>query len=496
MTPQAPFMVHARILPDKREDLEKLLASMNQTAAPGSAEPLNPLVPFGEFGTLHFARFVIMEDKTLGDFEFWDLPVPETDVSLVFLGDCDGPADDMLAAFAENDRAAKGLRAIFAHCDGFEKSPDLLSWMRVNSVAPAANYVNWIGRTVVQVRKEAALRARLQGELAAYVAAHPDAGEDPHHLHQHLRSFAEQHSDLIPARTRTPLGWWLSNALHYAILPFLLVLPWPIMLACSSVSPFWLIWVVPPFLLLALVVFVWLTCVARATFALLVALGLMLLPFFILFPLLLVWVGVPVALFLVVLRCYEKSEPNVIPPPTLEHDIALARCEDHNITNQYSLMSCVKPSAFRRAMFVVVLWLTNYGSRHIYNRGYLARIQTIHFARWVTIDGNTRAFFYSNYDGSHQAYMDDFINKVGWGLNIVFSHGFGYPRTNWLVMDGAADEQRFKDANRRHQIATQAWYNAYPGLTALDLARNTRVRKGLQRGWMRKAAIRTWLRDL
>jgi hypothetical protein len=92
--------------------------------------------------------------------------------------------------------------------------------------------------------------------------------------------------------------------------------------------------------------------------------------------------------------------------------------------------------------------------------------------------------------------MDDFINKLGWGLNLMFSHGFGYPRTNWLVLDGASDEQRFKDANRRHQIATQVWYNAYPGLTALDLARNTRVRKGLQRRWMRKAAIRAWLRDL
>jgi hypothetical protein len=147
-------------------------------------------------------------------------------------------------------------------------------------------------------------------------------------------------------------------------------------------------------------------------------------------------------------------------------------------------------------MFAVVLWVTNWGSRHIYNRGYLARIQTIHSARWFVLDGKRRAFFFTNYDGSHQAYMDDFINKVGWGLNIMFSHGCGYPRTNWLVLDGAADEQRFKDTNRRHQIATQVWYNAYPGLSALDLARNTRVRKGLQRRWMRKAAIRAWLRDL
>ena len=92
--------------------------------------------------------------------------------------------------------------------------------------------------------------------------------------------------------------------------------------------------------------------------------------------------------------------------------------------------------------------------------------------------------------------MDDFINKVGWGLNVVFSNGFGYPRTNWLFCDGAKNELRFKDTNRRHQIATQTWYKAYPGLTAFDLARNTRVREGIERRAMSDDEIRTWLRDL
>jgi hypothetical protein len=92
--------------------------------------------------------------------------------------------------------------------------------------------------------------------------------------------------------------------------------------------------------------------------------------------------------------------------------------------------------------------------------------------------------------------MDDFINKVGWGLNIIFSNFVGYPRTRWFVYDGAMIELRFKDTNRRHQIPTQVWYKAYPGLTAFDLARNTRIREGLQRRWMSEAKIRAWLRDL
>jgi hypothetical protein len=92
--------------------------------------------------------------------------------------------------------------------------------------------------------------------------------------------------------------------------------------------------------------------------------------------------------------------------------------------------------------------------------------------------------------------MDDFINKVGWGLNLVFSNGVAYPRTHWLVRDGSKCEQQFKYTLRRHQLPTEVWYKAYPGLTAFDIARNTRVRKGAERRSMTDAEIRGWLQDL
>ena len=59
----------------------------------------------------------------------------------------------------------------------------------------------------------------------------------------------------------------------------------------------------------------------------------------------------------------------------------------------------------------------------------------------------------------------------------VFSNGIGYPRTNWLVLDGCDDEQKYKKFLRRHTFPTQVWYKAYPGLTAIDLERNTRIRR-------------------
>ncbi|HLZ10472.1 MAG TPA: hypothetical protein VKT80_17940, partial [Chloroflexota bacterium] len=122
----------------------------------------------------------------------------------------------------------------------------------------------------------------------------------------------------------------------------------------------------------------------------------------------------------------------------------------------------------------------------------LAGVKTIHFARWVPIDGDRRVLFASYYDGSLESYMDDFIDKEAWGLNAVFSNGVGYPRTNWLVLDGAKDEQAFKDFLRSHQTPTPVWYSAYDRLTTLNIEKNAKIRAGLY-GSLTDSQIREWL---
>jgi hypothetical protein len=91
--------------------------------------------------------------------------------------------------------------------------------------------------------------------------------------------------------------------------------------------------------------------------------------------------------------------------------------------------------------------------------------------------------------------MDDFIDKVAWGLNAVFSNGVGYPKTNWLILNGAKNEQAFKNYIRVHQIATQVWYSAYDRLTALNIANNASIRAGLYRA-MSETEAEEWLRLL
>ena len=58
--------------------------------------------------------------------------------------------------------------------------------------------------------------------------------------------------------------------------------------------------------------------------------------------------------------------------------------------------------------------------------------------------------------------MDDFIDKVAWGLNAAFSNGYGFPKTRWLFFDGARDELAFKQFLRSHQHPTEVWFSAYP----------------------------------
>ena len=178
--------------------------------------------------------------------------------------------------------------------------------------------------------------------------------------------------------------------------------------------------------------------------------------------------------------CSREQILNFARPSTRDTRRNSRAGEDHDVTNQFSAMGSLKPGLVRLLTTVGVLSTVDYAARHIVRPGRLGRIRTIHFARWVFLDGTKRMIFCSNYDGSVESYMDDFINKTGFGLNASFSNGIGYPTTNWLVLDGCGDERKYVEYLRRHTLPTQVWYKAYPGLTAIDLERNGRIRQGLE----------------
>jgi hypothetical protein len=271
--------------------------------------------------------------------------------------------------------------------------------------------------------------ARLRTELVKYLANTPEVANRPAlQLHAKLREYV-QASGIMPAPPpATPAGWWIRNKLHAILMA--------------------------PVLLVALTL----------------------------------WGAV----ILIALRSHEKADPVIAPPPDPAHARKLADLEDHEYTNQFSAMGSLKPGLFRRWTAILLLAVINYTTRHLYNKGRLARVHTIHFARWVFIDNKKRLLFASNYDGSLESYMDDFINKVAFGLNVVFSNGVGYPSARWLLLDGAKDEQKFKHFIRRHELATEVWYNGHAGLGANDLRRNTAIRQGLEAQTLTETQASEW----
>jgi hypothetical protein len=197
----------------------------------------------------------------------------------------------------------------------------------------------------------------------------------------------------------------------------------------------------------------------------------------------------------VLLRIHERRDPapHVKAPPELTEK--LAALEDHHVHNPFTALGLVKPGLFRMITIFGVLYGIDYATRHVFNRGNLAGVKTIHFARWVFLDDRRRVVFASNYDGSLESYMDDFIDKIAWGLNVVFSNGYGYPRASWLVFDGAQDELAFKDYLRLHQVPTHVWYSAYGDLTCANIGNNARIRAGLC-GEPDREATGEWVRAL
>jgi hypothetical protein len=432
MIPQDNFIVLGQIPPDRVDGLRSLLTTMNLANCPGVADPANALVPFGAFETIHYARFVVLADNTLADRAAYPGLPRDEPTHLCFMVDCDGEADQLLARMAKE---AGGLRQVLSHCEDFDGSTDLLAWLRAHRVKPMASYVNWVGRSVVQVREEARLHQLLRDALSRSEA------REPQRLFAELRQSVSA-APLTPVPP-TPHGWRIRNLTH-------LLLPLLVAGACLVLFP-------------------------------VMTIGLL---------------AIAVLLFVIALRQHELADPIVPQPYEAEKIARLRRGEDHDVTNQYTAMGSIKPGRFRLWTEIVILYGLDFVARHIFTRGSIGRIGTIHFAHWVFLDQRRRGFFCSNYDGGHEAYMDDFINKAGFGLNLSFSSFIAYPTTDWLVARGAWFEQEFKRFQRHHQIPTDVWYKAYPGLTARDLARNSRIRNGIEKPAMSDDEIRRWLAEI
>jgi hypothetical protein len=220
----------------------------------------------------------------------------------------------------------------------------------------------------------------------------------------------------------------------------------------------------------------WATLVATLLLALFLALAL--------FPLFI--------LYVIALRRSERADRAHIPPPDHAHVGGLAAREDRIVQNHMTNLRYVKAGRLRRLTLRLVLLAVNLVAR-VSTHGQLVGLRSLHFAHWVMIDGGRRLLFLTNYDGSWENYLDDFIDRIAVGLTAIWSNTINFPRARFLVFGGAKDGARFKATARESQFYTNVWYSAYPGLTVQAIDNNSAIREDLFTP-LGEAQTRAWLR--
>lgn len=183
--------------------------------------------------------------------------------------------------------------------------------------------------------------------------------------------------------------------------------------------------------------------------------------------------------FVIVLRAYERKDSSEL-KTTDDMPTGLSEKENFTAQNQVTHIVEVKPGSFRRCLLRVVLWTIDLLARKCFIDGSLGGIASIHYARWILIDDARRLLFFSNYDGSWERYLGDFIDLANIGLTGLWSNTAGFPKTRYLICGGAKDEEQFKQWGRNRQVPTQVWYSAHPNESVRNILDNAAIRADLE----------------
>jgi Dyp-type peroxidase family len=179
----------------------------------------------------------------------------------------------------------------------------------------------------------------------------------------------------------------------------------------------------------------------------------------------------------------EASDAPDTRDPDLARRLAIAAAENAPGHEQSHIISCsdFKPGPLRRLTFAFAMWGIKVFATHYTRSGFILTMGTIHFARWLRLPDAEKLIFFSNYDGSWESYLEDFITKAHEGQTAAWSHGVGFPPARNLVQEGAKNGDLFKRWVRRQQRLTHVWYSALPDLTLDRIRAQGLIHHGLAR---------------
>lgn len=204
---------------------------------------------------------------------------------------------------------------------------------------------------------------------------------------------------------------------------------------------------------------------------------------------------IPSALFLAWIRRLEEreGEPAAV-EPSAAHLARVRDTEDHFEVNPLSLCAHVRPSWARRFVLRSLLWGAERGCRHLWTEGELAGIPTIHFARLLQVERGRQFLFLSDYSGSWESYLGDFLGPGSRAVVPLWTHLDGCPPTRWLFLPTPGFAARFLPFTRARQLAASLWYCAYPDLGPREIRANAAFCRDLRAERLSDAEAQRWLR--
>ena len=209
--------------------------------------------------------------------------------------------------------------------------------------------------------------------------------------------------------------------------------------------------------------------------------------------------GVPFSLcaILLWLRRLEDRDPchddPAVRPERLQD---MMRREDFIAQNHMGSMVLVKPGLLRAVLIRAGLFGLALILRVVATSGYLGSMRTIHFAHWAMVGNGSRLMFFSNFDGSWESYLDDFIEKAHGGLTLAWGNCIGFPPARFLSLEGATHGRKFKNWARHSMATTLFWFSAYRDYTVNQIERHARVASGLRQPTLSPEEAIAWTRDL
>ncbi|VAW98418.1 hypothetical protein MNBD_GAMMA22-2497 [hydrothermal vent metagenome] len=158
-----------------------------------------------------------------------------------------------------------------------------------------------------------------------------------------------------------------------------------------------------------------------------------------------------------------------------------------NIAGKAYAMNVITPIKWYMAWVNrIIFWAAQLPFLSGYLKG-LITLSLIHYARWVIVKPSefprldstqpeetikyTYMFFFSNFNGSWEQYVDSFHTSIPDGLNLFWYRNVKYP--------GSVPLQGFYSYITYNQIWTNHYYSAYPMATSNDIKSSKKIKSSL-----------------